>query len=215
MITINGKTNSDYNANFIHWSCTPPEPKMEIATVPLRDGAINLTSMLSDRIIFGTRTITIGLELRGLRSTWPAVYSQLLLDLHGQPVTVERSEEAGWEWEGWATVGALEDHGASAGVTITVTAQPYKKTIETVDEDFVISVHGSPISLVWTLDSYPIVIPEFETTAAGMSVTYEGITWPLPLGESKPYGIKFYEGHNGFVVNGNGTITIRVKGGSL
>lgn len=214
MITINGKTEANYNANYIHWDCTPPEPKMEIAKVPLRNGAINLTSMLSDRIIFGTRTITIGLELRGLRSTWPAVYSQLLLDLHGQPVTVERSEEAGWQWEGWATVGALENHGASAGVTITVTAQPYKRTTEQIAEDYTVNVNGS-VSIIVTMDDYPKGIPEIETTAAGMSLTFEGITWPLPRGASRPYGLEFNEGDNDIIVSGQGTITIRLKGGSL
>lgn len=212
MIYLNGKTEKDYKANYIHWECTPPEPKMEIATVPLRDGAINLTSMLSDEVHFGTRTVTVGLELRGLRSEWPVTYSQILRDLHGRSVTIGRSEDPNWTWEGWASVGPLEDHGASAGVTITATVQPYKVTDMIVQTE-VLVLSGDVTRTIHC--SYQRGFPTFVTDAQGMTVTYKGETWTLPVGASDPYGLHFEEGDNEIALHGAGNLTITVKGGSL
>lgn len=212
MIYLNGKTEKDYKANYIHWECSPPEPKMEIATVPLRDGAINLTSMLSDEIHFGTRTITIGLELRDLRSEWPIVYSQILRDIHGRSVTIARTEDPNWEWKGWASVGPLEDHGASAGVKITVTVQPYKVT-DAVIQVLTYSLSGDSTKTIHC--SYAKNYPTFDTSAAGMTITYKGETWTLPVGVSEPYGLTFEEGDNSVTLHGSGTMTITMKGGSL
>ena len=114
MIYLNGKTEKDYNANYIHWECTAPEPKLDPVEVPMRDGLIYCNEMLSSRIFFKARTITAKMELRGLRGEWPIVYSQILQDLHGKEVEVERSEDPGWIWTGHAVVGPLEEHGASA-----------------------------------------------------------------------------------------------------
>lgn len=130
MITIGGYTNEDFNADYIHWAVTPPEPKKEIVEVPLRDGYIDISYYIDNILVaYGPRTITIGLELRGLRSDWPATYSKMMQKLHGRQVLVQRSEDPDWQWNGWAAVGPLEDHKATAGVTITVTAQPYKERL--------------------------------------------------------------------------------------
>ena len=190
MIYLNGKTEQDYNANYTHWSCSPPEPKIETATVPLRDGAINLTSMLSDEIHFGTRTITVELELRDLRSEWPVTYSQILRDLHGRSVKIARSEDANWEWEGWASVGELQDKGATAGVTITATVQPYKIT-DAIVQTLTYTLSGDSTKTIHC--NYAKNFPTFNTSASGMTITYKNETWTLPAGVSEPYGLTFDE----------------------
>lgn len=128
MIEIFGYTNEDFNADYIHWECAPPTAKRELVEVPLRDGYVDVTQYIDNSLVaYSPRTLTIGLEIRGLRGEWPATYSKLMQKLHGRSGVIRRDEDPEWEWEGWAAVGALEDHGGSAGVTITVTAQPYKE----------------------------------------------------------------------------------------
>lgn len=212
MITINGKTEKDYNANYIHWECSAPTPKIETASVPLRDGVINLTAMLSDEVFYEARTITIGLELRGLRMDWPAYYSAILRDFHGKDVEVQRSEDPNWFWIGWASVGPLEDHGASAGVTITVTAQPYKRSDQYIE---VVTLTLSGDSTYTIKNPYMRGYPVFTASAADMTVTYEGETWTLPQGESEAYGLYFRNGNNALALHGSGTLTIAWRGGLL
>lgn len=212
MILINGKTETDYNANFIHWECTAPEPQLELATVPQRDGKINLTPTLSDEIHFDSRTLTIELELRSLRGEWPMYWSRMLRDLHGQEVTVARSDDPNWFYVGIASVGALEEHGATAGVTITVEAQPFKRSanfVEVID----VTVAGDE---TYTIDNiYMRGYPVFEASAAGMTVSLNGDTWTLPVGESEAYGMYFSEGENELAFHGTGTVRISWRGGIL
>lgn len=211
MIYLNGKTEVDYNANFIHWEVTAPEPQQELVTVPLRDGMINLTPMLTDEIHYNSRTLTIGLELRSLRGEWPMYWSRILRDLHGQEVTVARSDDPNWYYVGIASVGKLEEHGATAGVTITVEAQPFKRSanyIEVVD----LTVSG-PTS--YTVDNiYMRGYPEFDCSAA-MTVTLGSDTWVLPIGESTAYGMYFSEGENELEFDGTGTVQMKWRGGIL
>lgn len=213
MLSINGKTESNYNANFIHWEVSAPEPRTEIIEVPLRDGFVDLASQLSGNVFYGYRTITIGLELRGLRSTWFNNYSALMNDLHGQPVEVIRADDADWYWTGVASVGALEDHGASAGVTIEVTVQPFKRTVQTETLYNASAISGD--LLVSYDNTYTRAYPIFTPSAAGMTVTMGDETWTLPLGRSSAYGLFLIEGTSELTIHGTGTITVEIEGGSL
>lgn len=211
MIYLNRKTEADYNANYIHFEVTAPVAQSETVTVPLRDGFVNLTPMLSDEIHYNSRTLTIGLELRSLRGEWPMYWSQLLRDLHGKEITVIRSEDPNYFWIGTASVGALEDHGASAGVTITVEAQPFKRTVAYV-EDEEITVSG-PTS--YTVENnFMRGYPEFECSSA-MTVTLGSDTWVLPIGESTAYGMHFSDGENELEFDGSGIVRMKWRGGLL
>lgn len=212
MIYLNGKTEAAYNANYIHWECESPEPKTEIAEVPLRDGFIDLTKMLSNEIHYAARTITIGLELRSLRGEWPLYWSQLLEDLHGREVEVARSEDPNWYWIGTATVGPIEDHGASAGVTITVMAQPFKRTRAYEGE---IQMQLSGDRTVVITEHHMRGYPEFECSASGMTVTKGSETWSLPSGTSDAYGLVLSHGENTLTVHGAGSMILRWRGGTL
>ena len=210
MIYLNGKTEVDYNANFIHFAITAPEPQIESVTIPLRDGFVDLP--LSDEIHYSSRTITIDLELRSLRGEWPMYWSRILRDLHGQEVTVARSDDPNWFYVGIASVGALEEHGATAGVTITVEAQPFKRSanyIEIVD----LTVAGDETCTINNI--YMRGYPVFEASAAGMTVSLNGDTWTLPVGESEAYGMYFSEGENELAFHGTGTVRISWRGGIL
>ena len=213
MISINGKTESAYSANFIHWEVSSPEPRTEIVEVPLRDGFVDLARQLSGSIFYGTRTITIGLELRGLRSTWWNNYSLLLNEIHGQSVEVIRDDDPDWYWTGVASVGALEDHGASAGVTIEVTAQPFKRSVLTEVLYNQTAISGD--LLVSYDNDYMRAYPIFTPSAAGMTVTMGDESWTLPLGRSTAYGLFLIEGTSEFTIHGSGTITVEIEGGSL
>lgn len=212
MVYLNGKTEADYNANFIHWECTVPEPQTETMTIPLRDGFLNLTPMLSEEIHYNSRQITIGLELRSFRSDWEAYWSQLMRDLHGQEVKVSRSEDPNYYYIGTAKVGPIQDHGSTAGVNITVEAQPFKRT-ESFVENVSISVSGTTTRTVH--NKYMRGYPLWKASASGMTVTLNGETWNIPTTESDLFWMYFSEGDNALTLKGSGTVKLRWRGGLL
>lgn len=212
MIYLNGKTELDYNANFTHWNCTTPAAQTEMEKIPLRDGKINLTGMLSDEIHYDSRQITIVLELRSLRSEWAMYHSQLMRDLHGREVQVVRSDDPNYYYVGVASVGPIEDHKSTAGVTITIDAQPFKRTKEFV-EIIELDLSGNTTQTVENafMRGYPI----FTASTSGITVSLKGETWTLPSGESEAYGMYFSEGENELTISGSGTLRIGWRGGLL
>ena len=213
MVLINGNTELDYCANFIHKEITAPEPKIELVEIPLSDGAINASALLSDHVFYQTRTLTIGLELRAIRKMWPILWSTILDDLHGQSVNVSFSDDPNWYWIGTASVGKLEDHGSTAGVTITVNAQPFKRTHQQYVAAMADTVAGTG---TYTIDiNHKRAYPSFTVTTSGFTVKYDGETWSLPSGKSSAYGLVLHEGENELGVHGSGKITIEYEGGSL
>ena len=144
---------------------------------------------------------------------WPLTWSKLLRDFHGQKVQVVFSDDSEFYWTGTAKVSALVDNGATAGVTITVTAQPFKRTFQTVTALSAEAVSGDK---TFTLNvPYLRAYPTFDTSASGFTITYNGETWSLPQGKSTAYGLTLLAGENEIKVHGSGTITVAYEGGAL
>lgn len=213
MIYLNGKTNRDYKCDFTHFEVSSPEVKTELVEVPLRSGFINAARYLSDIPTYAPRTVTIGLELRPLRMEWANYYTMMMNDLHGQEVEIISDTDPGWYWVGIASVGALDDHGASAGITIEVTAQPYKRRIDI--ETFILEQTLSGEQTFTINISDPIGYPIITTGDSGFRVTMNGETWSLPEGESEAYGLVLPHGETELTISGSGTFMMRVQGGSL
>ena len=212
MIYLNGKTEVDYKANFIHKEIESPEPRLEEIEIPMRDGYINGAGFLSDVIYYDSRKITIGLELRSDRWEWPLYWSQILEDLHGKNIRVEFPDDPNWYWEGVASVGKIEDHGMTAGVTITVTAHPFKRS-RVAEPLFSGTLSGDE-----TLEIFVTAMrgyPEFDAGAPGMTVEYDGETWTLPVGESTCFGLVLPHGDSTLTLHGSGSLTVKYREGAL
>lgn len=210
--TINTRAETYYNCNHISTLISSPEPKRSTVSVPLSDGILDLTGMLSTTQFYEPRTITLGLELRGLRSTWPTSYSTILADLHGQNVVLVLGNDTTYYWSGYCTVSALEDHGASAGLTLTIEAFPFKKTVtpttvytDTISGDVTVTVTVSKMR----------GFLEFTTSAANFTVTYDTQTWTLPQGTSTAFGLVLVNGSHTLTVHGTGTVTITMEEATL
>ena len=115
----------DFNLDYIHKEVTAPEPKITTVNIPLVNGKIDLTNRLTgNQPVFENRELTFGFEIRSLRAFWMLDYGNLLEKLHGRTMNIICDEDPNWFWNGRVSVGDLEDHGFTAGVTITVDAFP-------------------------------------------------------------------------------------------
>lgn len=214
MFEINGHTPDEYRAYHVHTDISSADPKIEMLEIPLRDGALNTTALLTDKPLFNNRTITIGIEIVALRGEWPAIYSKILSDIHGQAVTLILEEDPGWAWEGYASVGPIEDNRSTAGVTITINAHPFKKRRTAVELESVALPGGSTINYTITIKSMR-AYPTFVASTTGMRIQYKGVTYTLPAGESTVYGLTLEQGDNVLSLIGPGIITISYREGTL
>lgn len=212
MVYLNGKTQLDYKANFIHKLIEPPEAKVEQIEIPLRDGFLDGSAFLSRVVYYEPRNITIGLELRSDRWEWEMYRSQIFEDLHGKMIRVEFDDDPNWFWEGLASVGELEDHGFTAGITINVLAQPFKRRKAWTDIAVVTLTGDETVTIE---NPYMRAYLEFECSDSGMTVGYAGETWNLPVGISSAYGLFLLHGENELELHGSGTMRIRYRGATL
>lgn len=213
MFELNGHMPDEYYCFHVHTEISSPEPRIEMLEVPLRDGAINTLASLSDVVHYSTREIILGLETPAIRSEWPLIQSALMRDFHGQSVQLVLDTDPDWYWEGWATVDQMEDKGGSAGWTIRINAQPFKRGRNVKWGDALILTGDSATSTIHieTPRAYPI----FTTNATGFSIQYKGVTYNLPSDVSTVYGLFFTLGDNEIEITGTGHITIEYREGAL
>lgn len=210
MFEMNGHLPDEYGCFHIHTEVAPPEPRIEMLEIPLRDGALNTSAILSDVVHYSTREIVLGLETPALRSEWPLIREALMRDFHGQAVQLTIDTEPTWYWEGYAVVEQMTDNGGSAGWTIRVTAQPFKRSKSETRLNDVFST-GEHTIHIDTWRAYPTFTASTDT----LSLEYKGVTHALPEGDSTIYGLFFTRGDNVITLTGNGTIQIRYREGAL
>lgn len=212
MFVINGHTPDEWGAIHIHTEIASPEPRIEMLEVPLRDGAINTSAMLSNTVHYNTREIVLGMEVMKLREMWPLVYSAVLKDVHGQAVEVSLDNDPDYFWEGSAMVEPMEDHGATAGITIRIQAQPFKKTRNwKIGPEVSITTSESETISIDAMRAYP----EFDASTTGIVMSYNSVSYTLPSGKSTVYGLVFVEGDNDLDFSGPGVVDIRYREGTL
>ena len=211
MFTIDGHTPKDYSAIHIHTEIGSPEARTEWVSIPLRDGAINATRILSQLPIYGTREIVLDMEIMAMRSEWPLIRSQMMDELHGRTVDVS-IDNSEYYWTGVANIGPLEDHGSTALIRITLTAQPFQRKSTWKDEGTV-SVSGSATKTIKTqaLRNYL----EFNASTTGIALSYGGISYPLKAGKSTADGFYLPPGAHTLSFAGTGSVDIRYQEGAL
>ncbi len=210
--TINGTAETAYHLNHIHTEISAPEPKRVTVNIPLADGELDLTAMMSPIMRFEMREISLGVELRGQRSDWPAYYMALMSDIHGREVNLILGDDNSYYWNGFATVGPLEDHGASAGIEILIKAHPFKRDV-TPTTVYSQTISGDVTTTVTVTKARGYLT--FDTSAADFTVSYDGQTWTLPQGVSTAFGLALPTGTHTLGIHGAGTIEITMEEGAL
>lgn len=213
MFELNGHLPDEYGCFHIHTEVAPPEPRIEMLEIPLRDGAINTSALLSDTVHYATREIVLGLESVAVRAEWPLIEAALMRDFHGQAVQLVLDNDPDWYWEGYAAVEQMVDNRGSAGWTIRITAQPFKrKRVEKYMPSITLTGVKSTTTIhIDTARAYPA----FTTFSTGIVLEYKGVTYTLPTGKSTVYGLFFTQGDNEIGLTGPGTVAISYREGML
>lgn len=209
--TYHSKTN--FHLDYLHKEIASPEPKTNIVSIPLTNGDLDLTErMTGGSPVFTDRNILLQFEMRSMRSAWLTDYANIMKALHGRVMDVTLDEDNGYRWHGRVTVGPIEDHGFTAGITINVDAYPYKwsKTAEnTLNYS---SVGTRTVSINVSAD---IAIPKF-TVANNCEVTYRNQVYVATSQVSSPPGLVFLKGNSqSLKLVGSGSCKVEWFGGAL
>lgn len=210
---------------------SPPEVKTTYVTIPARNGDIDMTEALTGYPVYGNRTLTLQLGGRKTRAEWVRFRDLIENDVHGKKVTISFDDDPTYYWVGRAKVSDDYDRGQEVGsLTITVNVEPYKYEArdgseascwlwDTLDfEDGIIrDYYNIAVSGTYTLRligrEMPVV-PVFDVTGS-LTVTFGGKKYALVAGSNKIYDIVIKKGNNNLIFEGNGSVTVHYRGGTL
>lgn len=207
----------------------PPTVKTSYVEIPGGDGALDLTDALAGRPTYNNRTGSWTFYVENGFKDWTALYSEIMVYLHGQRYRAVLEDDPAYYYEGRFSVNRWKSDQQWSQIVIDYNVGPYKKEIGNTGENWLwdpfnfetglirnyknLSVLGALTVMVKgdMLDTIPVII----CSASGMSVQYEGETYALSKGANTVPQIVLHSGENTLIFSGNGTVTIENTGGRL
>lgn len=207
---------------------TPPDPQLNLVTVPLRDGSLDLTEALTDDVKYKDRSITLTFTMVDPRKYWSAKVSEISNYLHGKRMKIIIDDDLAFYYVGRVAIDDWNSEKSVGKLVVKGTVDPYKYDIQSSAEDWlwdpfdfetgivnevsgiVVEESTSVTIIARRKRTYPTI-----TVSEAMQVTYEGTTYDLAAGSNKVYSMLLQEGENELTFTGNGTVTVEYTGGSL
>jgi hypothetical protein len=221
-------THDDFGLILSSKVISPPTVQTKLVTVPLRDGAIDLTEAVSDVPRYNDRIITMTFSVLDPMNTWTDKVSEIQNYMHGKRLNIIFDDDLAFYYVGRVTVDKWSSNKNIGTLVIKAEVEPFKYTVESsavdwewdvfdfesgiINETGQLIVNGSTtINLICRQKR---VFPTI-TASSSMTVTYNGETHNLRSGSQKLYDMFLVEGNNELTFTGNGTVSIDYIGGSL
>ena len=218
----------DWGLILVSKQISTPEPQTNLVNVPMRDGSIDLTEVLTDDIKYNDRTITMLFEIMDSRTDWSAKTSAIQNYLHGKRLQIVFDDDCAFYYVGRLKVNEWSPNKSTAQMQIEATVEPFKYDIvsSAVDwewdmfdfEEGIINETGELIvngsTTITLICRRKRMFPVF-TVSEDMTVTFDGEIYNLKAGSQKVSDICLCEGENEVTLAGNGTVSIDYIGGSL
>lgn len=210
----------------------PPEAKTMFLEVPGADGVLDLSTVLTGDIHYGSRTGSLEFIVDNGHKEWFELYSDISDYLHGQKMKAILEDDPSYYYEGRFTVNEWKSDKSHSLITIDYVVDPYKIELFSGVEDWLWDSFNFETGIIreyknlvvnGTLKFYmegsrkPIV-PSFvvaSTDTKGLTVTYNGTTYSLKDGENRVINIKMGSGTHLLTFKGNGNVSINYRGGRL
>ena len=155
-------------------------------------------------------------------------FSEVENYLHGKKMQIIFDEDMDSFYVGRLSVNAINTNETLGEIDIVADCEPYKYDLLSSDdlwlwdpfdfEDGVINefidvpVNGT--ETITLLAKRQVTYPTISVNSS-MTVEFDGVVYNLSVGENRMYDILLPEGENELKFVGNGTVTIRYRGGSL
>ena len=217
----------DYGCILSHKSIESPKVQTKYVDIPMRDGMLDLTEVLSGDIKYGNREIKLDFIYVG--NNINDLVNDIYNYMHGKRMHISFSYEPDVYFEGRVLVDSTNIlHKEVIKISLNINTDPFKYRSGSYDLDFstditdlvngTIDQQGRLVidgttSFVWPCSDKK-TLPTF-TVSDSMSLTFGGETFDLSAGDNEPYGLILKQGNNSLSFDGDGTLSISYVGGNL
>ena len=203
-----------------------PTVKTKSVSIPLRDGDLDLTDVLSNRPHYGNRELT--LNMNSISRPKIAKMTELANLIHGQKAKIIFDDDLAYYYYGRLTLDKFKEYKLGGEYTVKADCDPFKYTIQDSADDWLwdpfdfdegyINDLGS-LTVDGTLSVTLIADEQLTyatiTTDAAVTVTYNGTTVSCPIGSTTLYDFEFERGDNVITITGQATVSISYRGGKI
>lgn len=207
-----------------------PEARIYEQDVPGMDGTLDFTeSVTGGDVKYKSRTLTLKFETPDRDyEEWETLTSEIASYIAGRRRKIILDTDPGFYYIGRLTMEAEKTDREGGTLTITGDVDPYKYEMYSSLEDWLwdafcferdiarnykdIAVDGRRALVIPGRRKW--VVPTI-TASDDMEAVFKGVTYQIPKGTSKVFGICIEEGDNTILFKGSGTISIDYRGGML
>ena len=225
-VTIGGVKMSDMGLALENKEIGLPDIQTKQIQIPFRDGALDLTNVLSGRPHYGNRELKLNMNC--IDPDKLSKMSSVANALHGQKARIIFDEDPNWFYWGRLDLSSFKENRLGGEYVIKADCDPFKYAITSSDEDWLwdpfsfedgVIQEFSNIQNVGT-KTYVLIADEMPTlakitTSAQITVTYEGVAVIVYPGTTTLYEFQFAPGENEFTISGTATVSIDYRGGRL
>lgn len=213
-------------------SVASPGVSTNFVEIPGRDGAIDMSTFLVNKPVYGNRSGSWEFIVDNDHEYWETIRMKIANFLHGKRFKVVLEDDPDWYWEGRFAVDNWRSESSNSKVTINYQLSPYKHKLRSegdqdiiwdnfnfeMDSDYYASLHGITVNnstYTTTIIGYEYPFKVYATAESGsVTVTLNGASTSVSAGATMLLG-KARNGENSLSVSGTGTVTVHFTGGSL
>lgn len=216
-------------------SIVSPGVATNFVEIPGRDGALDMTTFLVNRPVYGNRQGSWDFIVDNDHEYWETIRMKLMNFLHGKKWKVVLEDDPDWYWEGRFAVDNWRSESANSKITINYQVGPYKHKIRSegnndiiwdtfsfeTDSDYYASLNGITLNnetyeTTFIGHEYPFKVYADAQVDAGRSVTFQLNGQQIIVQESGAVLLgKAVNGVNTLRIQGYGTVTVYFTEGSL
>ena len=213
----------------------PPSPKTNYVDIPGMNGSLDLSEAVSGKPVYenrkGSFEFIVDLQYQN-KESWIRLYSEIMAYLHGRRLEAYLDDQPYYRYVGRYDVASWTDTDGYSTITIDYDVYPYKMEPYWSDEDWLwdpfdfengvirnfksLTVEGSlTVSIPKTQDWSAPTITVKSNDGSGMDVSYNSKTYHLNDGVNRNPNLMVKDSDATFTFTGNGTISMRMRGGVL
>lgn len=220
----------DWNLGWTAINLGFPEAKVYEQDIPGADGTLDFTeAMTLGDVKYKKRFLSMEFEVEDTDFyNWSILLSKIANYLAGQRMKIIFDNDPYFYYLGRLAIDVEKTEKSESKLVISGDVDPYKYELYSSLEDWVWDTFNFETGIIREYKDIEIdgvydlfipglrkrIVPVIECSAL-MQVSYQGVSYNLPEGKSKVFGIWLREGDNILTFAGQGKVSVDYRGGSL
>ena len=221
-------TYNDWNLKWVKVEISSPVPRKNYIDVPGMDGKLDLSESLTGEINYENRKIKLIFEVEGNYEKWSTISSEIMNFLHGRQAKIIIDTDKCFYYVGRFELTSTKEDYLYGELILSGDVEPYKYEVTSSLEDWLWNDFNFENGIIREYKDLQVVnklkvnvvgrrktvYPTIESSD-NMKANFNSTVYDIKKGTYRYLDMGLKEGNNNIVFDGNGTISIDYRGGSL